>query len=287
MNAQEQNLPEYLRNEYELWKVKLNDFDKSTFNDYVSTEEVLYGYYVLVDYFHSQKEILNYGIKDFNLIGSAVGRQFTEWHGKKKWTEKLDIAATLFYGLNKNHAFSDGNKRTSLLMLLYFLIKNHYIFEGQVQKEFERLALKTAENTLSDYPCFNSYKNKDDPEIRTISHIIKRYIRKADTAYVSMTFQEFFNKLNKKGFEYEINGGYATIYKFEKKLFKTNKVNVKQIGCPGLKKQINLKAAKEALKACGFTYENGHDFQSFLNGNDSMYKLVNDFEGPLRRLKDK
>ena len=59
MNAQEQNLPEYLRNEYELWKVKLNDFDKSTFNDYVSTEEVLYGYYVLVDYFHSQKEILN------------------------------------------------------------------------------------------------------------------------------------------------------------------------------------------------------------------------------------
>ena len=96
MNELEQNFPEYLRTEYDLWNVKLNDFDKTNFTDYVSTEEVLYGYYVLVDYFHSQQEVLNYGIKDFNLIGSAVGRQFTEWHGKKKWTEKLDIAATNF-----------------------------------------------------------------------------------------------------------------------------------------------------------------------------------------------
>lgn len=208
-----------------------------------------------------------------------------EW--EKKWTTKYDIAATLFYGLNKNHAFSDGNKRTSLLMLLYFFIKNQYVFVGSVQKEFERLAVKTADNTLSDYPCYNSYKNIDDPEIHTISHIIKRHVRKADTAYVAMTYQEFFTKLEKYGIHYEISGGFANIYKYKKVLFSTKKEKIIQIGCPGLKKQINHKAAKETLKACGFTYPNGHDFQSFINGNESMYKLINEFESPLLRLKDK
>lgn len=288
MDEKNNNLPSYLQEEYDLWYQKLNDFDKSEFPDYISTKEVLDGYYILIDYFHSQGETLNYGVKDFNLISSAVSRQFTEWNKKRKWTNKYDIAATLFYGLNKNHAFHDGNKRTSLLILLYYLVKNHFIFVGSVQKEFEKLAVKTADNTLSDYPYWNDYKNKDDPEILTISRVIKRCVRKTDTAYVAMTFQEFFNKLNKKGFECEIiEGCLANIYKYEKKLFSTKKIKIKQIGCPGLKKQINLKAAKEVVKACGFTYENGHDFQSFLNGNESMYKLANDFEAPLRRLKDK
>lgn len=115
------NLPEYLLSEYNMWAKKLNEFDTAIFKENVSTQEVLQAYYILVDYFHSQGEELNYGIKDFNLIGSAVSRQFTSWNGKQKWTDKYTIAATLFYGLNKNHAFSDGNKRTSMLVN-----KNHF-----------------------------------------------------------------------------------------------------------------------------------------------------------------
>lgn|GEM_PF-5293155 len=60
-----------------------------------------------------------------------------------------------------------------------------------------------------------------------------------------------------------------------------------QVGFPGWKKQIGLKAAKEILKKCDLTIENGYDIQSFLHGNESMYRLIQDYEVPLRRLKDK
>lgn len=281
------NLPEYLLSEYNMWAKELNEFDTEIFKENVSTQEVLQAYYILVDYFHSQGEELNYGIKDFNLISSAVSRQFTSWNGKQKWTDKYTVAATLFYGLNKNHAFSDGNKRTSMLVLLYYLIKNNFIFCGDVQKSFERLAVKTADNKLSDYPYYSNYRNKPDAEIFTIAHVIKKNIRKADKAYVAMTYQEFLQKIKKYNFDYSISGGYVTIYRYKQGLFRKKSKSIIQVGCPGLKKQINHKAAKEVLKACELSYEHGYDFKSFLDGNQSMYRLINDFEGPLRRLKDR
>ena len=54
------------------------------------------------------------GVRDLNLLGSAIGRQSASFGGKTKYTNPVDICATLFYGLVKNHSFSDGNKRTAL-----------------------------------------------------------------------------------------------------------------------------------------------------------------------------
>lgn len=284
-----QYLSQDLLEEYQFWEKKLTEFDKQNFPGFISTNEVLKGYYILIDYFRNQGEKLSYGIKDFSLIGSAVGRQFTSWNGKPKWPDKYHIAASLFFGLNKNHAFNDGNKRTSLLILLYFWVKNNFMFVDNSGKEFESLALRTASNELSKYSFYEKYKNDSDMEIHIISHVIKKLIRKADKSYSSLTYQEFFQKLHRYGFLYEISSTYANVYKIETHLFskKPQKILLKQIGCPGLKRQINIKAAKSVLKACNITYENGYDFKSFLEGNESIYKIISDFEAPLRRLKDK
>ncbi len=280
------SLQKSLLEEYCFWEGRLTAFDKSKFSDFISTEEVLKGYYILIDYFLSQGETLSYGIKDFTLIGSAVGRQFTAWRGKSKWTDKYQIAATLFFGINKNHAFSDGNKRTSMLILLYYLVKNNFTVVNEFKNNFERLALRTAANELDKYPCYEKYKKSSDSDIFTIAHIIKKSVRKMDKSYAPMTFQEFFSKLRNYGFEYELSGGYVDIFKKQKRLFSTKNKKVIQIGCPGLKRQINVKAAKSVLKACELTDENGYDFRTFLEGNESMYKIISDFEAPLRRLKD-
>ena len=62
---------------------------------------------------------------------------------------------------------------------------------------------------------------------------------------------------------------------------------VKQIGFPGWKKQIYPKAFKETLKALHFTPENGYDYSVFMEDAEPLYKIIQDYERPLSRLKDK
>ena len=281
-------LPKHLLEDYKRWEIKLNEFDVQSYKNKISTKEVLKAHYFIVDYFQSIGENLAYGIKDFYLIGSAVGRQFTSWKNKPKWNTPYEIGASLFYGLAKNHAFIDGNKRTALLILLHQLIKNNFIIEHGRQKDFEDLVVFTAANELEKYSYYRGYKNDSDKEVKTIAHFIKKNVRKADTRYYSMTYQEFSTKLAVYGFYFVQNQNYAKVCKKKKTIFGILKEETKiQVGFPGWKKQIGLKAAKEILKKCDLTIENGYDIQSFLHGNESMYRLIQDYEVPLRRLKDK
>lgn len=47
-------------------------------------------------------------------------------YGGKKYRNFLERVAYCLYHLNRDHPFSDGNKRTSLLVTYYFLIWNGY-----------------------------------------------------------------------------------------------------------------------------------------------------------------
>lgn len=280
------NLPEYLLADYKFWEKQLTEFDTKKIGKFITTQEVLRAYYYLIDYFHSISEKLHYGIKDFYLIGSAVGRQFTSIGGVRKWNTVSENAATLFYGLNKNHAFSDGNKRTSLLILLYVLIQNGYITEGK-QADFEELSVRTAANELDKYPYYKNYVGTDDVEVKTIAHFIRKNTRKEDQKYYSMTYQELETRLHKYDHYFDVDRNYVTIYSIKETLFRKTKIHKITIGFPGWKRQIGMKSLKGVVKACGLTSKNGFDMQILLNGTESMYRLINDYEGPLRRLRDK
>lgn len=60
-----------------------------------------------------------------------------------------------------------------------------------------------------------------------------------------------------------------------------------QIGFPGWKKKINLKAAKEVLNKTGLTAANGIDSKVFYQDVSPMGALIDEFRYPLMRLKDK
>ena len=64
-------------------------------------------------------------------------------------------------------------------------------------------------------------------------------------------------------------------------------VKVIQIGYPGAKRQVNIKALKEVLKATQLDERNGVDSQVFFKGAIPEYKLIEEYRKPLRRLKDK
>lgn len=260
----------------------------------ITYDDVLRAHYLMVNYFADEEGASIYGVKDLNLLGSALGRQITEYGGFKKYDGVLEQVATLFYGLVMNHAFHDGNKRTALLILIYNLTKNNFQFRDNCNKaKLEELAVNIAANNLKFYGRYKRFVDKEDPEVNLIIDFLSHNTRKSDKRFYPVTFWEF-NALLKRFNCYldHPSGNRINIYQeVEKKLplLKPYKKTVKilQVGFPGWKKAINQKAAKEILKKAGLNSEHGIDSQVFYKGSDPMSYLIDYYNEPLRRLKDR
>ena len=62
------------------------------------------------------------GVRDADLLRSALDRPRNKYaYGE---TDLAALAAAYAFGLAKNHAFIDGNKRTAFLVAAFFLAKN-------------------------------------------------------------------------------------------------------------------------------------------------------------------
>ena len=230
------------------------------------------------------------GIRSVDLLASALGRQITSFGGKSKYTNDLDICATLFFGMVKNHAFSDGNKRTALLILLYQLQLFGYIPTAS-KKEFEKLVLAVADSSiaLKYSDVYKKFKKVENAEICTISYLLKRMVSKKDHSYhISPPMKEFCNALESHGVQCSLENGkmhfsYTPAGKWV--LFKSQP---KQFTIPfgGLTRTVGPKTAREVLQNLGL-YDQFASYQDILDGKEPLYELTDNFKEPLRRLKDK
>ena len=62
-----------------------------------------------------------FGVRDFDLLDSALQSAYQTFDGKELFPTKEEKAARLGFGLVNNHAFVDGNKRIGLLVMISFL----------------------------------------------------------------------------------------------------------------------------------------------------------------------
>lgn len=251
---------------------------------------------MLADYFSDEDESIVYGVKNHTILGSALGRQFTSLGDKLKYSKPIEICGTLFYGLIKNHAFHDGNKRTAFLILVYHLQKHGLQFIERKNKErIETLSVNLAANTLKEnYERFARFKDHDDPEVSFVIDYLERNTRKTDKRYYNVTYNEFDSLLNKYDVKLENpHKNYIDVmqFKFPNGIFKVKKkqkwCKVMTIGFPGWKKKVGLKAVKEVLKKTGLNAENGIDSKVFFKGFPSLSVMIEEYNEPLRRLKDK
>ena len=61
------------------------------------------------------------GIRDMNLLDSALNSAYATFDGKDLYPSKEEKAARIGYSLISNHAFVDGNKRIGMYVMLTFL----------------------------------------------------------------------------------------------------------------------------------------------------------------------
>lgn len=255
----------------------------------ISEDDVLRSHYLMADYFYEEDDkFLLFGIKDYGLLSSAVNRQNAGFGGIQKWDSIYQKMATLFYGIIMNHAFHDGNKRTALLSLLFHLHKNGLtpICRKDV---FENLALKIVTKSLSDYAEFEEYKNRDDSEINFVADFIEKNTREYSEKHYSLTFEEFNRNLQKYNVKLKVKGNRnADVIVYNKEL--DGQISEKIVFTTifhGWKKQISKKVSEEILLKANLTSEYGIDSEVFYLGANPIYSLIENYNEPLRRLKNK
>lgn len=87
------------------------------------------------------------GIRDIGLLQSALSRPQASFGGEDLYPGILEKAAALFHSPIFNHAFVDGNKRTSISATARFLYLNNYELEVNL-KEFVNFPIRVERNHL-------------------------------------------------------------------------------------------------------------------------------------------
>ncbi len=100
------------------------------------------------------------GIRDFNLIDSAINGLYQTYDGVELYPTKEEKGARLGYSLISNHAFVDGNKRVGLLSMLSFLSINGLKL-NYTDDELIDLGLSLADGKIKYQDLLNWIKNHE------------------------------------------------------------------------------------------------------------------------------
>ena len=87
------------------------------------------------------------GIRDENLLASAVLAPQSSFGGKSPYADIVEIAAAYLFYICKNHPFLDGNKRTAMMAAILFLRFNG-IEPKADSEQWEKLMLDVAASKL-------------------------------------------------------------------------------------------------------------------------------------------
>lgn len=94
------------------------------------------------------------GVRDRNLLDSALNAPFQTFDGKELYPALLSKAAVMCRSIISNHPFVDGNKRTGIHVMLLFLELNGIELQYS-QNELVELGLGVASSNLNSDDILN------------------------------------------------------------------------------------------------------------------------------------
>jgi len=101
------------------------------------------------------------GVRDWDLLASALGRPQATFGGQDLYPDIFLKAAALVQSLSSNHPFVDGNKRTALTTLEYFLHLNGIDLKASQREKVE----------------FTLWAENEKPKLELIAGWIKKHIK--------------------------------------------------------------------------------------------------------------
>ncbi|MEZ9631528.1 type II toxin-antitoxin system death-on-curing family toxin [Vibrio breoganii] len=160
----------------------------------MNIEEIKFIHEYLVEYFHDKEDPVSPpGIKNEELLESAVNRPFMSAGGIDAYVGVFNKSAALFHSVINNHCFHNGNKRAALLSTLVFLGENGYVLREPSDDELFEFTRKAAAHELCE--------SRDD-ELRYIADWLQRQCRRRDNREQMLKFHELREIL--AGFNFEL-----------------------------------------------------------------------------------
>ncbi len=171
----------------------------------MNIDTIKYIHEFLADYFEFKEDPISpVGIKDKNLLESAIARPFASVGGRDAYETPIEKAAVLFHGIINNHAFFNGNKRTALLSTLHFLGENNLTVDKVSDEEMFEFTRKIAAHEITED------RNK---EIDIIADWLNSNSRKQVKGERCLKFSDLREILNFFEFDVEEDGNRFSISK--------------------------------------------------------------------------
>jgi len=258
-----------------------NSFGKQVDNKlFLNTNEVLAINDVLTkDFATSPDPISPVGVRDMNLLESALLHQKTSFDGRYKYPTVESSAAALMYALSNNHPFHNGNKRTALVSLLVYL-ERYNVGLTCNDGELFKTSLSLAEHKID-----TAGSGIHDAEVYLLSKWIYDNEKPMKKGERVITFRKLKQILTDHGCNYDSRRG-----RFERKIPK-KLGGYKQIFFrmpsdsiqPG--EEVDKGVINTLRKQFQLDNNSGFDADAFYSGAEySAGEFINKYRGVLKRL---
>lgn len=98
----------------------------------ISEKEVLEIHAILIERFGGSD-----GVRDKELLDSALNRPFQTFDGKELYPTPIDKAAAILESIVKNHPFTDGNKRTGYVLARLLLMNSQLDIRAEQDQKYQ------------------------------------------------------------------------------------------------------------------------------------------------------
>lgn len=250
-----------------------------------------------LDALQSDDPISPPGVKDPDLLESAIARQLTGYGNTLKYDTPVSNAATLCYGICCNHALYNGNKRTALVALFCHLDKNGLTFNDKAsQDDLFKFMLKVASHSIikKNKVKNNITTNISDLEVKAMGDWINKRTRRINKSERMLTYPKLERLLKNHDIFFENNkGNYVDViqYKtievkrgfFSKKEKKRTGEKIANIPYfPG--RTVGKTLIKSIRSKAGLTHSQGCDSVLFYGDQRTPDDFITKYKGLLNKL---
>jgi death-on-curing protein len=239
--------------------------------------------HLVEEFSYTDDPIAPAGVRDNNLLESAISRQQVGLGEKFKYPKAVSNAVTLAYGICSNHPFFNGNKRTALVSLLAHLDRNKVSLWGLSQDQLYGFMLSVAKHTVADFVGVprRPNDNAQDVEVTAMATYIGSHTFPVVRGDQKLTYRELRRLLSKYGYGF---GDPKRSFIPLVRLADSGPIKIDSIIYPGEGREAGVDVVKRVREKCRLREEDGVDSEAFYSEYIPLDSFIQKYRVVLRRL---
>ncbi len=258
---------------------------------FLETEDVIRIHNELVrEFYTSSDPISPPGVRDMNLLESAIYRPRTALGKKRKYPTVEMAGAALLHAIIHDHPFYNGNKRTSFVAMAAFLYRNGFRLTCTEDEAF-RTVLLTAKHKLVN--TVTSYPDLADREMSKLAEWINQHSRTIEKGELVIKWRELKRILRKFEVEMEYTSGGGSFIDLTRTHSESTNRRIRKRGQRRLYTQVNftsdgrdvsLNTITKIRKDLKLDEISGTDSRDFYSKGSGLDMIIHEYQRILSRL---